>query len=131
MIRPEGDHGVRPLLGVLILLNLTGCASVGRSHDYMLGITCAVVDSAGRPIENADILLRLGRVAYQAITPVEEDRRTSSGGVVFMYITHELSTPYVLTVRKTGYQEARVTGVAASGPAGVDHKITLTLADQK
>ena len=131
-VRPRvGGRRARPLNAVLLFLALTGCASLGgRSHDYILGITCVVVDDTGRPIEGADVLLQLSRVAYQAITPVSDDRKTTSdsGGVVFMYITHELSTPYTLTARRTGYQEATVSGVAASGPSGVHHRIALARA---
>jgi hypothetical protein len=121
MVRRRGAAG--PL--AMASLGLAGCASrAGRAHDYILGVTCVVVDSDGQPVDGAEVSLRLGRLAYHAITPVHEESRTTAkgGGVVFLYTAHQASTPYTMTVRKAGYLEAEVSGLA--GPA-THHKITL------
>src|SRR5262245_17464173 len=102
-------------LAIVALVPHLSCATVApRSHDYMLGVTCVVVDDAGRPIEGAQVLLQLEGLVYRAITPVREETRTtpSDGGVVFMYIAHQASTPYIMTVSKAGYEAATVSGLA-------------------
>jgi hypothetical protein len=106
------------------------CASAPRSHDYVLGMTCVVVDELGKPVEGAEVVVELGNPVFQAIEPVQQDRRVTPehGGLVFTYIAHEPTTPYVVKVRKAGYAEAEARGVAASGREGTHLKFVLTRA---
>jgi hypothetical protein len=109
-----------------LVLGTFGCASVGSQagDEEGLAITCDVVDAAGRPVEGAEVLLRLQGVADTAGR--EERKATPAGGTVaFSYTTGQRSTPYALTVSKSGYETSTVAGVAAAGPGGNRHKVTL------
>jgi hypothetical protein len=102
------------------------CALLPRSHDYILSVTCIVLDPAGQPVSGAEVALELGHVAYHAVDPIREERKATpeNGGVIFMYITHAVSTPYVLTVRKPGYTDGQLSGVASSGKQGTHLTVT-------
>jgi hypothetical protein len=110
---------------IAVVLAAGGCASVGsQASDQGLAITCAVVDAAGRPVEGAEVLLRLQGVAD---APAREERKATpaAGVVAFSYTTEQRSTPYALTVSKTGYETTTVAGVAAAGPDGNRHRVML------
>jgi hypothetical protein len=115
------------LLALCVAVGTEACALLPRSHDYILSVTCIVLDPAGQPVSDAEVVLELGHVAYHAVDPIREERKATpaSGGVIFMYITHAVSTPYVLTVRKLGYTDGQVSGVAASGKQGTHLQVTL------
>ncbi len=115
------------VVGAVAAMLSTACASTPRSRDYMLGITCMVLDETGLPIQGAEVALSLSLPAYHAVEAVREERQVTStdGGVVFMFITHEPTTPYVLTAGKNGFGEARANGVAAAGSRGTH--VTLVL----
>lgn len=117
-------------LTAMIAVSGDGCALLPRSHDYILGITCLVLDESGRPVNDAEVVLDLAQVAYHAVEPVRRERKLTpeTGGVVFSYISHVASTPYALTVNKAGYVDNRTTGVAASGKEGTHLTITLVQA---
>jgi hypothetical protein len=111
---------------VALALAVGGCASVGsRTGDPGLAITCDVVDAAGRPVEGAEVLLRLQ--AGVRGTPLREERKVTpaDGAVLFSYTTEQRSTPYALTVSKAGYETTTVAGVAAAGPEGNRRSVML------
>jgi len=116
---------------ILIAAAAAGCATFGWvSRDYILGVTCRVVDAQGAPVADAEVILELAEAAYQATVPVCREAKVTPehGGVVFMYLTHRRSTPYALTARKTGYREATVRGAASSNTQQV---LTLLAVDMR
>ena len=111
----------------------TGCATLARSRDYTFDLTCVVVEQTGQPIGGAEVVLKLGRAAYEVVEPIYEARQTTreSGALVFMYITHSKSTPYVLTVKRAGYLDAEVRGEHRVEGGGTHLRITLVPEAQK
>jgi hypothetical protein len=105
----------------------TGRASLVHSRDYGFDLTCIVVDEAGQPISGAEVVLKLGRAAYEVLTPIYEVRQTTpeSGGLVFMYLTHSRSTPYILTVKRAGFLNREVRGEYRVTERGTHLRITL------
>ena len=125
-MRGQRLSGQAKLGGLALLLALlSSCASVNRgTRDYIFSVTGVVQDSTGRPLAGARVLLKTQGPVYQAITPVRDRavETNDGGGFVFMYITHQYSTPYVLTVEKPGCQswEAK-----AAAPPQQAHVATL------
>ena len=103
------------------------CASIPRSNDYGISFTCAVVDEAGMPIAGAEVTLELGSTAYQGVEPTKGEKQVTpaAGFVVFMYITHELSSTYSIAVSKAGYPTVKVLGTAQANKEGTHVKVVL------
>ncbi len=104
-----------------------GACVVHHTHDYILGITCAVVDPSGTPVDGAEVVLTLRPAAYRATEAVGEERQltTHGHGVAFVYATHVGATGYGVTVRKRGYVTAEAAGIASSGAAGTHLRVVL------
>ncbi len=123
-LRGRQRHGAIWL--VVAAVALGGCA-LHRSQDYVLGISCTVVDGAGAPVSGSDVVLQLDHVAYRGVEAVGEDRQvtSASGGVTFMYLSDRRATPYVVTVRKAGYSAVELRGVAHAGAQGTHLRAVL------
>jgi hypothetical protein len=90
-----------------------------------------VFDQSGAPVGGAEVVLQLAHVAYRGTQEVREDRQNTpeTGGVVFMYISDQATTPYVLTVQKSGFVRAELTGVATASGQGAHVRVTLVPAE--
>ena len=112
---------------VMLAIAVEGCASVPHTPDYILGLTCVVVDESGSPIRGADVILQLGEVAFRGPEAVRDVRQATGGhgSAVFMLTSHVRSTPFAIRVRKAGYATTEMRGVAGSGPQGTHLRITL------
>jgi hypothetical protein len=132
-MKASGRAAALIVLGISAMAPSTGCATMVRSRDYSFDLTCLVVDRAGQPISGAEVVLKLGRAAYEVVTPIYEVRQTTleSGALVFMYITHSTSTPYVLKVKRAGYLAAEVRGEHRVEAGGTHLRITLVPETQK
>jgi hypothetical protein len=114
-------------LGSIILAS--GCA-VRRSHDYIFSVTGIVTAQDGSPLGDAEITLEVSGPVYEAVTPVKTVKHLtdSTGGFVFMYISHERGVKYTITVSKDGFEPQTISGSAP--PAG-NHAIRLKRAGSK
>jgi hypothetical protein len=100
---------------VLGALCMVSCGVLLRpQRDYAFGVTVAVVDEAQAPVPAATVKLALDAVVFEAITPVQSasELTNATGGCVFMYIAHQPSVGYSVTVEKEGYATETQTGVA-------------------
>jgi len=112
---------------VMLAIAVGACASVPHTQDYILGLTCVVVDDSGSPIRGAEVVLQLGEVAFRGPEAVRDVRQETGGhgSAVFMLTSHVKFTPFVVRVQKAGYATAEMRGVAGSGPQGTHLRITL------
>jgi len=55
-----------------------GCTLLPRSHDYILGITCLVLDESGHPVNEAEVVLELSHVVYHAVEPIRTERKITT-----------------------------------------------------
>jgi Carboxypeptidase regulatory-like domain len=106
----------RKVLSIVLLASATlglGCA-VRSYHDYTFGVTGLVTAEDGAPVQNAQITLEVNGPVYAAITAVKTARQFtgSSGGFIFMYISHERGVKYTITVHKAGFEPQTVSGSA-------------------
>ena len=102
-------------LGVSVLVS--GCL-VRQIHDYGFGMTGVVTAEDGAPVENAEVTLEVKGVVYEAITPLKTaiHRTDSQGRFFFMYISHEKSLEYAITIRKQGFEPQTIKGITAPAP---------------
>jgi len=100
------------------------CVASCASRDYVFGVAGQVRDAGGKPVRGARVTLTTDRPVYDTITPIRSPavETDASGWFAFMYITHQLPTPYVLLVEKQGCTSQKLSSV---GPPSQEHSITL------
>jgi hypothetical protein len=109
---------------LLVLAVATSSCAVRRSHDYTFGVTGIITTQDGSSIEGAEVVLDVYGPVYAGVAPVHSERlRTdSTGGFVFMHISHERGVKYMLTVQKAVFEVQTITGHA---PPDEHHTIRL------
>jgi hypothetical protein len=114
------------MLALVFVFSPIGCP--GRSHDYIFDVTGVVTAEDGAPVKDAEVTLEVNGPVYEAVTLVRTVKRSTdtTGGFVFMYISHKSGVKYSLTVRKEGFESDTVSG--SSPPVG-NHIIRLKRAN--
>ena len=114
------------MLALVFVFSPIGCP--GRSHDYIFDVTGVVTAEDGAPVKDAEVTLEVNGPVYEAVTLVRTVKLStnSTGGFVFMYISHKRGVKYSLTVRKEGFEPETVSG--SSPPAG-HHTIRMKISD--
>jgi hypothetical protein len=112
------------LIALGCALLVVACAARRVSHDYIFDVTGLVAAEDNAPVQDAEVTLEVNGPVYEAITPVKTVKQLTNiaGGFVFMYISHERSVKYTLTVHKAGFEPETVSG--SSPPTG-NHVIRL------
>jgi hypothetical protein len=83
----------------------------------------------GTPLQDVEVTLETNGPVYKGVALVRtEQQHTSTGGFVFMYLSHERGVKYTVTARKQGFEPQTVSGSAP--PAG-HHTIRLKKATEK
>jgi hypothetical protein len=115
---------VRTVLVFMMAFAVSPFGCRDRSHDYIFGVTGVVSDEDGAPLKDAEITLEVNGPVYEAVTLVRTVKRStdSTGGFVFMYISHKPGVKYSLTVLKDGFGPQTVSG---SAPPAVHHTIRM------
>jgi len=107
------------------LLGAPACAHRIRYHDYIFGAEGVVTDSSGTALEGVRVtMIVLGPHVYSVIDPVRERAVVTdpTGRFQFMFISHELDTPYELRFEKEGFAAQTVRAVS---PPYQKHSIQL------
>jgi len=102
--------------GVSVLVS--GCL-VQTIHDYGFGVTGVVAAEDGAPVEDAEVTLEVKGVVYEALTPLKTaiHQTDALGKFFFMYISHERSVEYTITIRKRGFEPKTIEGSSAAQAA--------------
>ncbi len=100
------------------VLGLVCEAQPRRTYDYVFAVTGVVTAEDRTAIQDAEVTLEVNGPVYEAVTLVRAAKRLtdSTGGFVFMYLSHKRNVKYTITVRKAGFESQTISGSAP--PAG-------------
>lgn len=117
------------LLVLVVACAVSTLICEARSHDYIFSVTGMVTAEDGTPLQDVEVTLETNGPVYKGVALVRtEQQHTSTGGFVFMYLSHERGVKYTVTARKQGFEPQTVSGSAP--PAG-HHTIRLKKATEK